>query len=101
MQPTADPGRTAIDINLHRVALIKDARENLPPWLLKTIIRTWLLCFVVDRTTSAQLGKPSSMRGENSIRQYLQLAREMEADSSADGPSRLDNLSVACWAVSD
>jgi hypothetical protein len=39
------------------------------------------------------------MRGENSIRQYLHLAREMEADSENEGRSRLDNLSVACWAV--
>ena len=41
--------RTAIDINLHRVALVKQARAGLPGWLLRSIIRTWLVSYIVDR----------------------------------------------------
>lgn len=86
--------RTAIDINLHRVALLSQAREGLPTWLLRSIIRTWLMSYVIDRTLSAQLGKPSSMRGENSINEYMKLLKESEEKPTAE------DLSVAAWAVS-
>lgn len=86
--------RTAIDINLHRVALLSKAREGLPTWLLRSIIRTWLMSYVIDRTLSAQLGKPSSMRGENSINEYMKLLKEGEERPTAE------DLSVAAWAVS-
>ena len=76
--------RTAIDINLHRVALVKQARDGLPTWLLRSIIRTWLLSYIIDRTLSAQLGKPSSMRGENSIRLYMDLISEGEVEPTAE-----------------
>lgn len=85
--------RTAIDINLHRVALVKQAREGLPTWLLRSIIRTWLLSYIIDRTVSAQLGKPSSMRGENSIRLYVELITR-----GAERPTA-DDLWVAALAV--
>lgn len=86
--------RTAIDVNLHRVALVKQAREGLPAWLLRSIIRTWLLSYVIDRTLSAQLGKPSSMRGENSIRLYMDLIMEKGV------PLTPDDVWVAALTVS-
>ncbi|OCF34433.1 hypothetical protein I316_03947 [Kwoniella heveanensis BCC8398] len=49
--------RTAVDINLHRVALVPEAKEGLPG------------------TMSVQLGKASSMRGEQSVRLYIELLR--------------------------
>ena len=85
--------RTAVDINLHRVALIRQAREGLPTWLLRSIIRTWLLSYIIDRTLSAQLGKPSSMRGENSIRLYMNLIAKHDERQTAD------DLWVAALAV--
>ena len=68
--------RTAIDVNLHRVALVKQARDGLPTWVLRSIIRTWLLSYIIDRTVSTQLGKPSSMSGDDSVRLYVQLLNE-------------------------
>ena len=65
-----------MDINLHRIATVKQAKEGLPPWLLRSIVRTWLMSYVVDRTLSAQLGKPSSMRGESSVGSYIDLILE-------------------------
>lgn len=65
--------RVGLDINLHRLALLKQAQESLPRWVLRNILRTWLLTYVVDRTFSAQLGKPPSVRGENAIRLYIEL----------------------------
>lgn len=85
--------RTAIDINLHRIALLKHAREGLPVWLVRSFIRTWLMSFVVDRTLSAQMGKPSSMRGESSVRQYLELISTGEQKPTAD------DIRVAALAV--
>lgn len=41
--------RTAIDINLHRVALVKQAREGLPTWVVRAIARTWLGTYIADR----------------------------------------------------
>jgi hypothetical protein len=76
--------RTAIDINLHRVALLKQARDGLPSWVVRSIIRTWLLSYIIDRTLSAQLGKPSSMRGENSVRMYVALIMDGEDKPTAD-----------------
>jgi hypothetical protein len=87
--------RTAIDINLHRVALLKQAREGLPTWLTRSIIRTWLLSYIIDRTLSAQLGKPSSMRGENSVRKYAALITDGD-----DFPTE-DDVWVAALAVSN
>jgi hypothetical protein len=93
--------RTAIDINLHRVALFPDATTALPPWLLRSMIRTWLLTTVTDRTLSAQLGKPSSMRGENSVQRYLSLLYGYIEDSkkAKDHQAVLDDSAVALWAV--
>lgn len=61
--------RTALDLNLHRVALVKDV--VLPPLLRATIIRTWLQAFVLDQILSSQLGKPYSPLGHASVEQYV------------------------------
>lgn len=76
--------RTGIDINLHRVALSKSARQGLPNWLLRMIIRTWLLTYIIDRTLSAQLGKPATMRGEHSFQLYSDLISRGEGKTIDD-----------------
>jgi hypothetical protein len=85
--------RTSMDINLHRVALLKEARDGLPTWLLRSIIRTWLCGFILDRTLSAQLGKPSSVRGENSVSFYMDLIKQGMQGGK-------DDVRVASLAVS-
>lgn len=94
--------RTAIDINLHRVALIRQAREGLPSWMLRSIARTWLMAYVLDRTLSAQLGKPASIRGESGVDVYVKILTDSpdSADFGIDRrPSRDDVLvaSLAEW----
>ncbi|KAK4045949.1 hypothetical protein OIV83_006497 [Microbotryomycetes sp. JL201] len=69
--------RTALDLNLHRVALVKDV--TLPPLLRASIIRTWLLCYYLDQVLSSQLGKPCSPLAHPSIEGYMKLV-----GSSAD-----------------
>jgi hypothetical protein len=61
----------------------------------------------MDRTLSAQLGKPSSMRGETSIRRYLALlpstmapATESTRDWYGNEEDRLQDIAVASWTVS-
>jgi hypothetical protein len=85
--------RAGIDINLHRVALSKSARQGLPNWLLRMIIRTWLLTYVIDRTLSAQLGKPATMRGEPSFQLYSDLL------SHGEGRKTIDDAWVSSLAV--
>ena len=86
--------RTAMDINLHRVALVKQAREGLPTWMLRSIIRTWLLGYIIDRTLSAQLGKPGSLSAENATARYQKMLLEGE-----ERPSE-DDVWISCLAVS-
>ena len=85
--------RTGLDINLHRVALSKSARQGLPDWLLRMIIRTWLLAHIIDRTLSAQLGKPTTSRDEPSFQMYSDLI------SHADGRKTIDDAWVSSLAV--
>ena len=87
--------RAAIDINLHRVALIPQAREGLPSWILRSIIRTWLLSSIIDRTLSAQLGKPGTLRAENATAMYQKLLLE------GDETPTVDDVWVACLGVGD
>ena len=99
--------RTAIDIALHRVGLLSAARQGLPAWLLKSIVRTWLLCFVVDRTLCIQLGKPSGRQWELEASKYAQLLRgedlgdqgKYDEDKDADDVG-VDDLLVAALTVS-
>jgi hypothetical protein len=48
------------------------------------IIRTWLLTHVIDRTLSAQLGKPTTMRGEHSFQLYSELISQGEGKKTID-----------------
>ena len=82
-----------MDINVHRVALIKQAREGLPTWLVRMIMRTWLFTYIIDRTLSVQLGKPVTLRGENSVQVYCDLLRNEEERN-------MDDIWVASLAVS-
>ncbi len=92
--------RTAIDINLHRIALLKEARDGLPSWLIRTMVRTWLMSFISDRTLSAQLGKPSSMRGDGSVPSYIKVLMEPTSPDASGEDSSGDDFSIAAWAVS-
>jgi len=95
--------RTALDINLHRVALVRAAREGLPPWLLRSIIRTWLLAYTTDHTLSAQLGKPDSMRGEGGLGVYIRLLEGSDGGLGEDQQSvdsKAEDHWVAALAVS-
>ncbi|WWC69805.1 uncharacterized protein I206_103748 [Kwoniella pini CBS 10737] len=68
--------RTAIDINLHRVAVSSQAREGLPGWVRRAIARTWLGVYIADRTLSAQLGKPPAIQEDLSLSSYVTLLRQ-------------------------
>jgi hypothetical protein len=91
--------RTAIDIALHRVGLLAAAREGLPATMLKTIIRTWLLCFVVDRTLCAQLGKPSGSQWEWEATQYVEYLRNPAGDGKNSVQPTRDDIWVAALVV--
>jgi len=92
--------RTAMDINLHRVALQPEIRRGIPNWLVRSIVRTWLLCYTLDGTLSAQLGKPSTLHGEGSIGRYLITLRETCQQDDLDEDDRELDLSVASLTVS-
>jgi hypothetical protein len=88
-------GRTAVDIALHRVGLLPAARQGLPPAILRSIVRTWLLCFVVDRTLSVQLGKPNGRQWEMEAWKYIEhLRTDSEYEGSRRGPASLGVGSV-------
>ena len=59
--------RTATDLNLHRKTTMTGidtpegrARDK----EVHNRERTWLMCFILDRSLSAQMGKPTSIREE-------------------------------------
>ena len=61
------PIRTATDLNLHRKTTMTGidtpegrARDK----EVHNRERTWLMCFILDRSLSAQMGKPTSIREE-------------------------------------
>jgi hypothetical protein len=87
--------RTAIDVNIHRAALDKQGVRDSPKWVTRNILRTWLCCYIVDRSLSSQLGKPASVRGENGIRLYMKLL------ASEDIRESLDDIWVGAMAVGD
>lgn len=75
--------RTALDINLHRVAHLRQARDGLPSWMLRSIARTWLMAYVLDGTLSAQLGKSASVQGDGGVGVYVKILTE-SPEASAD-----------------
>ena len=54
------------------------------------IIRTWILSWVIDRTLSAQLGKPAMTKGDLGVNLYAELLRS---------ESSIDDTWVAALAV--
>lgn len=59
--------RMATDLNLHRKTAVTS--QDTPEGRARdkevhNRERTWLLCFALDRSTSAQMGKPHSIREE-------------------------------------
>jgi hypothetical protein len=66
--------RMATDLNLHRkTALSQDTPEGRArDKEVHNRERTWLLCFALDRSASAQMGKPHSIREDFIIRNVLQ-----------------------------
>lgn len=93
--------RTAIDIALHRVGLLSAAREGLPPAIIKTIVRTWLLCFVADRTLSVQLGKPNGRQWEPEATKYVEYLRGPTGQDGNQVQPTEDDVFVACLGVSE
>ncbi|KAF8163657.1 fungal-specific transcription factor domain-containing protein [Crassisporium funariophilum] len=63
--------RMATDLNLHRKTAVtsQDTQEGKARDLeVHNRERTWILCFCLDRSFSAQMGKPSSIREDYIIR---------------------------------
>ena len=77
----------ATDLNLHRKSMVsgleteegraRDLEVPLDPWKFSWQVadeqiinreRTWLLCFILDRSISAQMGKPYTLREDYIIR---------------------------------
>jgi len=56
--------RMGLDLDLHRVGT-QSFREsegaNIPEWRLRSMRRTWLVCYTLDKMISCQMGKPSMM----------------------------------------
>lgn len=92
--------RTAIDIALHRVGLLPAARAGLPPSILRAFIRTWLFCFVVDRTLSVQLGKPTDRQWEGEVLKYIEYLRGTTGHQGENVPPSEDDVFTAALAVS-
>nr|XP_019043124.1 hypothetical protein I302_08835 [Kwoniella bestiolae CBS 10118]OCF22054.1 hypothetical protein I302_08835 [Kwoniella bestiolae CBS 10118] len=89
--------RTAIDINLHRIAMSSQARAGLPWWVMRAILRTWLVVYISDQTMSAQLGKQGITGEESSISTYIDLLRKADTEHSSTSPC-LDDLWIAALA---
>lgn len=57
----------ATDLNLHRKTAVtsQDTQEGRARDIeVRNRERTWILCFILDRSFSAQMGKPSSIKEE-------------------------------------
>ena len=57
----------ATDLNLHRKTAVisEDTEEGRARDIeVRNRERTWILCFILDRSFSAQMGKPSSIKEE-------------------------------------
>ncbi|RPD54605.1 hypothetical protein L226DRAFT_547907 [Lentinus tigrinus ALCF2SS1-7] len=59
--------RIATDLNLHVVSNVKPKTEKQEREMVNQT-RVWLLCFNLDRSTSAQFGKPSTIKEDYTIR---------------------------------
>ncbi|RDX45931.1 hypothetical protein OH76DRAFT_1532078 [Lentinus brumalis] len=59
--------RIATDLNLHVVSNVKPKTEKQEREMVNQT-RVWILCFNLDRSTSAQFGKPSTIKEDYTIR---------------------------------
>lgn len=88
-------GRMATDLNLHRktaVASADTAEGRARDLEVHNRERTWLLCFVLDRSFSAAMGKPYSIKEDYIIR---------NAGSWWQGPLAVPmDMALAAYAVS-
>ncbi|KAJ7481111.1 fungal-specific transcription factor domain-containing protein [Mycena galericulata] len=80
--------RMATDLNLHRKTAVasedsEDGRAR--DYEVHNRERTWLLCFCLDRSFSAQMGKPYSIKEDFVIRNAAQWARSPVAIASDAG----------------
>lgn len=74
--------RMATDMNLHRKTAVKGddtAEGRARDREVHNRERTWYLCFALDRSTSAQMGKPHSIREDSIIRNVLEWIRSPDA----------------------
>lgn len=74
--------RMATDMNLHRKTTA--ASDDTPDGRARdkevhNRERTWFLCFALDRSTSAQMGKPHSIREDSVIRNILEWIHSPDA----------------------
>ena len=62
--------RMAQDLNLHRKCVVPEESQRDEDYMREILNRerTWYICFCVDRTLSAQMGKPYSIREDFIIR---------------------------------
>ncbi|KAF8607837.1 hypothetical protein BDV93DRAFT_467449, partial [Ceratobasidium sp. AG-I] len=74
--------RTATDLNLHRksTAQLDDSPESRARAKeIRNRERTWLLCYILDRSLSAQMGKPHSVKEDYIIRNSGQWWKQADA----------------------
>ncbi|KAL4067825.1 fungal-specific transcription factor domain-containing protein [Scleroderma citrinum] len=74
--------RMATDMNLHRKSTVTS--DDTPDGRARdkevhNRERTWFLCFALDRSTSAQMGKPHSIREDSVIRNILEWIHSPDA----------------------
>ncbi|KAF8237671.1 hypothetical protein L208DRAFT_476330 [Tricholoma matsutake] len=79
--------RMAVDLNLHRKTAVasQDTEEGKARDLeVHNRERTWILCYCLDRSLSAQMGKPHSIKEDSIIRNATQWC-QTEAALPSDG----------------
>ncbi|PFH51718.1 hypothetical protein AMATHDRAFT_74760 [Amanita thiersii Skay4041] len=90
--------RMATDLNLHRktaVASADNSEGRARDAEVHNRERTWILCFCLDRSFSAQMGKPYSIKEDYIIRNAAQWARSSAAipsDSSLAAYAELQRI---------
>jgi hypothetical protein len=87
--------RMATDLNLHRKTspISQDTLEGKAREAeVHNRVRTWLLCFCLDRSLSSQMGKPSSIKEDDIIRNALSWSQQPLAIPA--------DRSLACYVVS-
>ncbi|KAL1691371.1 fungal-specific transcription factor domain-containing protein [Schizophyllum commune] len=90
--------RMATDLNLHRKTAVnsEETQEGRArDYEVHNRERTWIMCFVLDRSFSAQLGKPYSIKEDNIVRNVTSWCRSPIAnvgDGALAGYAELQRL---------